>query len=111
MSQKSSPTFTRAIPALPSAPGTSTPEAPPMKACQMDAKLCPDGSSVGRSGPNCEFAECPGGATATPIPPAGSGTPTACANECGNGSCQEMVCQAVGCPCSETKQSCPQDCK
>ncbi len=28
-------------------------------ACTMDAKLCPDGSSVGRSGPNCEFAACP----------------------------------------------------
>lgn len=28
-------------------------------ACPMDAKLCPDGSSVGRTGPNCEFAECP----------------------------------------------------
>lgn len=27
--------------------------------CTMDAKLCPDGSSVGRSGPNCEFAACP----------------------------------------------------
>jgi hypothetical protein len=29
-----------------------------MKACTMEAKLCPDGSSVGRSGPNCEFAPC-----------------------------------------------------
>ncbi len=28
-------------------------------ACIMDAKLCDDGSSVGRIGPNCEFAECP----------------------------------------------------
>jgi putative hemolysin len=28
-------------------------------ACTMEAKLCPDGSSVGRSGPNCEFAKCP----------------------------------------------------
>jgi murein DD-endopeptidase MepM/ murein hydrolase activator NlpD len=27
--------------------------------CQMDALLCPDGSSVGRSGPNCTFALCP----------------------------------------------------
>jgi hypothetical protein len=25
----------------------------------MEAKICPNGSSVGRSGPNCEFAECP----------------------------------------------------
>lgn len=27
-------------------------------ACTLDAKLCPDGSSVGRVGPNCEFAPC-----------------------------------------------------
>lgn len=27
--------------------------------CTMDAKLCPDGSYVGRSGPNCDFAACP----------------------------------------------------
>jgi hypothetical protein len=27
--------------------------------CTMDVKLCPDGSSVGRQGPNCEFAACP----------------------------------------------------
>lgn len=28
-------------------------------ACTMDAKICPDGSAVGRSGPLCEFAQCP----------------------------------------------------
>ena len=28
-------------------------------ACTMEAKVCPDGSSVGRTGPNCEFTECP----------------------------------------------------
>lgn len=28
-------------------------------ACTMEAKLCPDGSSVGRTGPNCEFNACP----------------------------------------------------
>lgn len=27
--------------------------------CSSDAKLCPDGSYVGRVGPRCEFAECP----------------------------------------------------
>ena len=27
--------------------------------CTMEAKLCPDGSYVGREGPNCEFAPCP----------------------------------------------------
>jgi len=28
-------------------------------ACTMEAKLCPDGTYVSRSGPNCEFAACP----------------------------------------------------
>ena len=27
-------------------------------ACPQDAMQCPDGSYVGRTGPNCEFAEC-----------------------------------------------------
>ena len=33
-------------------------------ACTMEAKICPDGSSVGRSGPNCEFMTCPSDKTA-----------------------------------------------
>jgi hypothetical protein len=32
---------------------------PSGKACTMEAKICPDGSSVGRTGPNCEFTLCP----------------------------------------------------
>ncbi|MCX6776958.1 MAG: serpin family protein [Candidatus Micrarchaeota archaeon] len=28
-------------------------------ACTEEAKLCPDGTAVGRVGPNCEFAPCP----------------------------------------------------
>lgn len=28
-------------------------------ACTQEAMLCPDGSSVGRTGPNCQFAPCP----------------------------------------------------
>jgi hypothetical protein len=28
-------------------------------ACTAEAKLCPDGSYVGRTGPKCEFTECP----------------------------------------------------
>lgn len=30
-------------------------------ACTQEAMLCPDGSYVGRTGPKCEFAACPGG--------------------------------------------------
>jgi hypothetical protein len=29
------------------------------QACTLEAKICPDGSSVGRTGPNCEFTPCP----------------------------------------------------
>lgn len=28
-------------------------------ACTAEAKLCPDGSAVGRTGPDCEFEACP----------------------------------------------------
>ncbi len=28
-------------------------------ACTLEAKICPDGSAVGRVGPNCEFSACP----------------------------------------------------
>lgn len=42
--------------------------------CTMEAKVCPDGSAVGRSGPDCQFAACP----AIPAPaPAASSTPAA----------------------------------
>jgi hypothetical protein len=27
--------------------------------CTQEAHICPDGSAVGRTAPNCEFAECP----------------------------------------------------
>lgn len=29
-------------------------------ACPADAQVCPDGSYVGRSSPNCDFDPCPG---------------------------------------------------
>ncbi len=35
-------------------------------ACTMEAKQCPDGSYVGRTGPNCEFAPCLGAGQAEP---------------------------------------------
>ena len=46
--------------------------APAPKACTAEAKMCPDGSTVGRTGPNCEFAPCPA-----------SGNGTAASNETG----------------------------
>src|SRR3972149_2229878 len=33
---------------------------PEPMACTEEAKICSDGSAVGRTGPNCEFAPCPG---------------------------------------------------
>ena len=42
----------------PTASSSATPISSPV-ACTMDAKICPDGSAVGRSGPKCEFAPCP----------------------------------------------------
>jgi hypothetical protein len=44
-------------------------------ACTTEAKLCPDGSAVGRTGPKCEFTLCPKMPTPTLAPIAtGSGT-------------------------------------
>jgi len=34
----------------------------PWKACTEEAKICPDGSAVGRTWPNCAFAPCPASA-------------------------------------------------
>ncbi|MBN1385764.1 hypothetical protein JW968_02175 [Candidatus Woesearchaeota archaeon] len=31
---------------------------PAQTVCTADAKICPDGTAVGRTGPNCEFAPC-----------------------------------------------------
>ncbi|MBX7081240.1 MAG: hypothetical protein K1X88_18715 [Nannocystaceae bacterium] len=36
--------------------------------CTEEAKVCPDGSSVSRSGPNCEFAACPEAKDGEPVP-------------------------------------------
>lgn len=49
---------------LDATPRCLIPETPDMcppasRACTMEAKLCPDGSYVARTGPNCEFAPCP----------------------------------------------------
>ena len=35
------------------------------RVCPQDAMQCPDGSWVGRSGPNCTFAPCPSDPTST----------------------------------------------
>jgi len=35
--------------------------------CTQEAKQCPDGSFVGRTGPKCEFAACPTSAAPAPV--------------------------------------------
>jgi hypothetical protein len=37
----------------------NSPLTPASEVCTMEAKICPDGSAVGRTGPHCEFAACP----------------------------------------------------
>lgn len=34
-----------------------------------------------------------------------------CQNRCGDGNCDEIVCMGSNCPCAETADSCPADCK
>jgi hypothetical protein len=46
-----------------STPTPAPTETPAATACTLEALICPDGSSVGRVGPNCEFAPCPSPAT------------------------------------------------
>lgn len=44
-----------------------TPAGSGFVACTQEARLCPDGVTyVGRTGPSCEFAACPGVGTTTP---------------------------------------------
>lgn len=44
----------------------SNPEEKNQVVCTMEARLCPDGSYVGRVPPNCEFKDCPPAASTTP---------------------------------------------
>lgn len=32
---------------------------PVLQGCTKELKICPDGTGVGRTGPNCSFAPCP----------------------------------------------------
>lgn len=34
-----------------------------------------------------------------------------CKEICGDGVCNEIACMAVGCPCPESRETCPEDCK
>lgn len=56
-------------PMPPATPAPRPPAERPEHMCTMDAKICPDGTGVGRTGPNCEFAPCPGEAEHDPPEP------------------------------------------
>ncbi len=121
-------------------------------ACTAEAKICPDGSSVGRLPPDCEFEACPETKTCDALTPCETGecykfedeetpicytgdpclrcasgkcvilesypaqvrceskTEVLCEDMCGDGICQEVVCEAIGCPCAESFETCPEDC-
>ncbi len=44
---------------VPKIPKQVSPETDNGAACTTEAKVCPDGSAVGRTGPNCQFTACP----------------------------------------------------
>jgi OOP family OmpA-OmpF porin len=81
--------------------GGGTPATGGGTGCTKDAKMCPDGSAVGRQGPDCEFAPCPGDVTTEP-PPAGDGV--VCpqdVKECSDGSFvgrEGPKCEFKACP-------------
>lgn len=77
------------------------------KECEKDAD-CPQ-PRCGPTGTRCIGfkAECIEGKCVTVEEP----KPETCKDLCGDGVCQEVVCEAVGCPCAETSKTCPQDCK
>lgn len=45
----------------------SSADTPTANACPLDAKICPDGSAVGREGADCAFAACPSASTSETV--------------------------------------------
>jgi hypothetical protein len=78
------------------------------KVCPQMAKLCPDGSSVGMTGPNCEFAKCPGEEAASGAAPK-CGSCAGCA-KCpdkanaakSSGKAKEILKAQAACPMAKT---------
>jgi hypothetical protein len=84
---------------------------PPSTECTAEGLVCPDGSVVGREGPNCEFAPCPGSVEPT-IPCSGE------ARICPDGSAvgrEGPSCEFAPCPgsteptlpCTDEAMICP----
>jgi hypothetical protein len=84
----------------PTNPNHSNPNPNLPVACTMDAKMCPDGSYVGRSGPNCEFTPCPELSSAQKY--CNSFSVPACPSECV--VCPPcLACSSISC---QTKEFC-----
>lgn len=81
--------------------------------CTMDAKMCPDGSYVGRIGPRCEFAACPDEddpiATSEITCPQGSKEVDACI-EIYAPVCASVQVECVTTPCDPIPQTFPNSC-
>jgi hypothetical protein len=70
-------------------------------ACTADAKICPDGSAVGRVPPDCKFSPCPCSCMAGFIP---SQDGTYCVANCTPG----QACPAIATQCINETCVCPQ---
>jgi hypothetical protein len=76
--------------------------------CTMDAKICPDGSVVGRVGPNCEFPPCPAPINCSSF--SSGNCPRscmACGDGCINPRLDENNCGECGNVCSKPPNSEP----
>ncbi len=81
-------------------------------ACTQEAKMCPDGSAVGRTGPNCEFAPCPGEGNASgcgTCPMLSQPAPGFCSHgTIVSGPVDECGCRGPPtCACTEEAKVCP----
>jgi outer membrane protein OmpA-like peptidoglycan-associated protein len=78
---------------------STTPGGTGVTACTKEAKVCPDGSAVGRVAPSCEFAPCPG--EPAPTPPGSEVMCTMDAKVCPDGTSvgrQPPSCEFAPCP-------------
>ena len=96
---------------IPMLQNPALPQQGDMVACTMDAKMCPDGSYVGRTGPACEFSPCPNDGVMPEVSAPGVSSPlpenpepvfcTADVKECPDGSYVGRVgpsCAFAACP-------------
>ena len=66
-------------------------------ACTLDAKICPDGTAVGRVAPDCEFGPCPSGKMNEELCESAGGSWNECSSRCklANQGRDDISCIAV----------------